>query len=70
MRNVLADLALESQAATLLMMELGSAFERADADPLAAAWKRIVTPAAKFWVCKRTIEATGEAMEVWGGNGY
>lgn len=70
MRNVLADLALESQAATLLMMELGDAFERADVDPLAAAWKRIVTPAAKFWVCKRTIEATGEAMEVWGGNGY
>ena len=70
MRNVLADLALESQAATLLMMELGGAFERADTDPLAAAWKRIVTPAAKFWVCKRAIEATGEAMEVWGGNGY
>jgi len=70
MRNVLADLALESQAATLLMMELGNAFERADVDPLAAAWKRIVTPAAKFWVCKRAIEATGEAMEVWGGNGY
>jgi putative acyl-CoA dehydrogenase len=70
MRNVLADLALESQAATLLMMELGSAFERAETDPVAAAWKRIVTPAAKFWVCKRTLEATGEAMEVWGGNGY
>ncbi|MBB1630872.1 acyl-CoA dehydrogenase family protein [Cupriavidus sp. UME77] len=70
MRNVLADLALESQAATLLMMELAHAFERADADPLSAAWKRIVTPAAKFWVCKRAIEVTGEAMEVWGGNGY
>ncbi|MGD7412749.1 acyl-CoA dehydrogenase family protein, partial [Ralstonia pseudosolanacearum] len=70
MRNVLADLALESQAATLLMMALGDAFERAEADPVAAAWKRIVTPAAKFWVCKRAIEATGEAMEVWGGNGY
>ncbi len=70
MRNVLADLALESEAATLLMMELSHAFEHADTDPLAAAWKRVVTPAAKFWVCKRTIEATGEAMEVWGGNGY
>ncbi|AOZ04887.1 acyl-CoA dehydrogenase family protein [Cupriavidus malaysiensis] len=70
MDNVLADLALESTAATLLMMELAHAFERADGDALASAWKRVVTPAAKFWVCKRTIEATGEAMEVWGGNGY
>ena len=70
MRNVLADLALESEAAALLMMELSRAFEHADDDPLAAAWKRIVTPAAKFWICKRTLEATGEAMEVWGGNGY
>ncbi|MBY4896668.1 acyl-CoA dehydrogenase family protein [Cupriavidus sp. AU9028] len=70
MRNVLADLALESEAAMLLMMTLGHAFEQAGSDPLANAWKRIVTPAAKFWVCKRTIEATGEAMEVWGGNGY
>ncbi|HWJ93929.1 MAG TPA: acyl-CoA dehydrogenase family protein, partial [Telluria sp.] len=34
------------------------------------AWRRIVTPAAKYWVCKRTLEFTGEAMEVWGGNGY
>jgi putative acyl-CoA dehydrogenase len=70
MRNVLADLALESEAAVLLMMELAQAFERADTDPLAATWKRLVTPAAKFWICKRAIEATGEAMEVWGGNGY
>ncbi|MBY4946271.1 acyl-CoA dehydrogenase family protein [Cupriavidus respiraculi] len=73
MRNVLADLALESEAATLLTMELAHAFEHAEgeaADPVAAAWKRIVTPAAKFWICKRTLEATGEAMEVWGGNGY
>lgn len=70
MRNVLADLALESDAATLLMMTLADAFERADDDPLAAAWKRVVTPAAKFWICKRALEATGEAMEVWGGNGY
>ncbi|RLK35934.1 acyl-CoA dehydrogenase family protein [Cupriavidus plantarum] len=70
MRNVLADLALESEAATLLMMALADAFERADTDPLAAAWKRVLTPAAKFWICKRALEATGEAMEVWGGNGY
>ena len=70
MRNVLADLALESAAATQMMMALANAFEHADDDPLAAAWKRVMTPAAKFWICKRALEATGEAMEVWGGNGY
>jgi putative acyl-CoA dehydrogenase len=69
MRNVLADLALESEAATRLMLKLASAFDQPD-DPLQRAWRRIVTPAAKFWVCKRAIEFTGECMEVWGGNGY
>ncbi|GJG96027.1 acyl-CoA dehydrogenase family protein [Cupriavidus pauculus] len=70
MRNVLADLALESEAATQMMMALAHAFEHADDDPQAAAWKRVMTPAAKFWICKRALETTGEAMEVWGGNGY
>ncbi|BAN24448.1 acyl-CoA dehydrogenase domain protein [Caballeronia insecticola] len=73
MRNVLADLALESEAATLLFMRLAGAFEQSAApggSPQARAWRRIVTPAAKFWVCKRALEFTGEAMEVWGGNGY
>ena len=69
MRNVLADLALESEAATVLFMRLAGAFENS-ARPEDRAWRRIVTPAAKFWVCKRTLEFTGEAMEVWGGNGY
>jgi putative acyl-CoA dehydrogenase len=70
MRNVLADLALESEAATLLFMRLARAFEDAASAPEERAWRRIVTPAAKYWVCKRTLEFTGEAMEVWGGNGY
>jgi putative acyl-CoA dehydrogenase len=69
MRNVLADLALESEAATMLFMRLAGAFEHSSA-PEERAWRRIVTPAAKFWVCKRALEFTGEAMEVWGGNGY
>ncbi|MBC7501338.1 MAG: isovaleryl-CoA dehydrogenase, partial [Herminiimonas sp.] len=69
MRNVLADLALESEAATLLMLRLARAFESPD-DPLQRAWRRIITPAAKFWICKRTLEFTGECMEIWGGNGY
>jgi putative acyl-CoA dehydrogenase len=73
MRNVLADLALESEAATLLFMRLAGAFGTSAAAGGAAqerAWRRLVTPAAKFWVCKRALEFTGEAMEVWGGNGY
>ncbi|SAK50445.1 acyl-CoA dehydrogenase [Caballeronia pedi] len=73
MRNVLADLALESEAATVLFMRLAGAFERSavpDSALAERAWRRIVTPAAKFWVCKRALEFTGEAMEVWGGNGY
>jgi putative acyl-CoA dehydrogenase len=69
MRNVLADLALESEAAIVLFMRLAGAFENS-AKPEERAWRRIVTPAAKFWVCKRALEFTGEAMEVWGGNGY
>jgi putative acyl-CoA dehydrogenase len=69
MRNVLCDLALESEAATTLMLRLAHAFDAPD-DPLQRAWKRIVTPAAKFWICKRALEFTGECMEVWGGNGY
>jgi len=75
MQNVLADLALESEAATALFMHLAHAFEESDgvsgaASTEARAWRRIVTPAAKFWVCKRALAFTGEAMEVWGGNGY
>ncbi|KVD47692.1 DNA alkylation response protein [Burkholderia ubonensis] len=69
MRTVLADLALESEAALALAMRLAAAFERDDT-PGERAWKRIVTPAAKFWVCKRAVELTGEVMEVFGGNGY
>jgi len=69
MRNVLCDLALESEAASYLMLKLAQALDHPD-DPLQKAWKRILTPAAKFWICKRTLEFTGECMEVWGGNGY
>ena len=62
MQNVLSDLALESASATLLMLQLASAFEHPD-DPLQRAWRRIVTPTAKFWICKRALEFTGECME-------
>lgn len=69
MRAVLADLALESEAALVLAMRLAQSFEQ-DTTPAQRAWKRIMTPAAKFWVCKRAVELTGEALEVFGGNGY
>ncbi|HEY1395394.1 acyl-CoA dehydrogenase family protein [Roseateles sp.] len=69
MRAVLADLALESEAAMQLSLRLAHAFEHQD-DPRERTWMRLVTPAAKFWVCKRAVELTGEAMEVLGGNGY
>jgi putative acyl-CoA dehydrogenase len=69
MRNVLSDLALESEAATLLMLRLARSIE-SPSDPIERAWRRILTPAAKFWICKRALEFTGECMEVWGGNGY
>jgi putative acyl-CoA dehydrogenase len=69
MQNVLADLALESEAAILLMLRLAKAMESPE-DTMEKAWRRILTPAAKFWVCKRALAFTGECMEVWGGNGY
>ena len=69
MRNVLADLALESEAATALALRLARAFE-AGTDPASLALARVLTPAAKFWICKRTPVLVAEAMEVLGGNGY
>jgi putative acyl-CoA dehydrogenase len=68
MRSVLADLVLESEAATALSMRLARAFE-GDA-PSETALRRALTPAAKFWVCKRGCELAAEAMEILGGNGY
>jgi len=65
MQSVLADLALESEAAMRLMLRLARGFENGE-----PAWQRLMTPAAKLWVCKRAIECTGEAMELLGGNGY
>ncbi|QIC65208.1 acyl-CoA dehydrogenase family protein [Acinetobacter schindleri] len=65
---VLVDLALETEAAIQLSFYLASCYENDDA--LSLAWKRIMTPASKFWICKRAVELTGETMEVFGGNGY
>lgn len=44
--------------------------DHAKENALSQAWIRLMTPAAKFWICKRAVELAGEAMEVFGGNGY
>lgn len=68
MQVVLADMALESEAATVLALRLARSFD--SDEPLDQAYRRILTPAAKFWICKRAVGVTAECMEVWGGNGY
>jgi putative acyl-CoA dehydrogenase len=70
MLNVLADLALESEAATVLCLRVARAIDGAGHDREAAALKRIGTALAKFYVCKRAPAAVGEALECLGGNGY
>ena len=69
MQSLLCDLAIESEAALWLGMALAHAVTQQN-DPVQKAFLRIVAPAAKFWVCKRSIAAIAECMEVWGGNGY
>jgi putative acyl-CoA dehydrogenase len=70
MREVLADLALDVDAATALVMRLARAYDFAASDPQEAARARLLTPAVKYWVCKRASGVIGEAMECLGGNGY
>jgi putative acyl-CoA dehydrogenase len=70
MRAVLADLALEVEGAVALVMRLARAFDLAATDPREAAYARLVTPAAKYWVCKTAPSFIYEAMECLGGNGY
>jgi putative acyl-CoA dehydrogenase len=70
MRNVLADLLLESEAATLLAMRLARSFDARESDPEERAFCRIATAVAKYWLCKRSPVQVGEALECLGGNGY
>ena len=69
MQNVVADLAVEVEAATALAVRLAAAVDDAT-DPHEAALRRIALPLAKFWVCKRTPAMVAEALECLGGNGY
>jgi putative acyl-CoA dehydrogenase len=77
MRNVLADLSLESEAATALAMRLARAYDEAHADAQAGEdtsdaqlFKRLATAVGKYWVCKRAPNHAFEALECLGGNGY
>jgi len=71
MQNVLADLALESEAATLTFLRLAQACDRSAEDyERGSALKRIGTAVAKYWVCKRAAPHAAEALECLGGNGY
>ncbi|WP_063631529.1 acyl-CoA dehydrogenase family protein, partial [Streptomyces himastatinicus] len=71
MRNVLADLAVESEAATTLAMRLATALDRAEAgDAGEAALRRLGLAVSKYWVCKRGATHAAEALECLGGNGY
>ena len=69
MMNVLADMALESEAATALSLRLARAFD-AQEDEAEGLLRRLLTPVAKLWICKRCPTLVAEAMEAHGGNGY
>ncbi len=70
MQNVLADLCLEAEAATLLVMRLARAFDAREDDAAERGFARLATAIAKYWVCKRAPSQVNEALECLGGNGY
>jgi len=70
MRNVLADLCLESEAATALALRLAHAFDRSREDAREQKFARIATAIAKYWITKRAPAVVAEALECLGGNGY
>jgi putative acyl-CoA dehydrogenase len=69
MKNVLADLAIESEAATVLVLRLAHAFDEQE-NEAEGELRRLLTPAVKYWICKRGPPLAAEAMEVLGGNGF
>ena len=70
MQNVLADLAVESEAATVTAMRLARAYDDAGADERETLFKRLATAVSKYWICKRGPVHAVEALECFGGNGY
>ena len=72
MKNVLADMAIESEAAMALALRLAKAIDTTEngSDAHETVMRRVLTPIAKFWICKRGSMLAQEAMECLGGNGY
>lgn len=70
MRNVLADLALESEAATAFALHVAGAVDRAPHDAGEAAFARVATAIGKYWICRRAPAVVNEAQECLGGAGY
>ena len=71
MQNVLADLCVESEAATISALRLARSYDDSIAgDPQAEAFKRIANPVLKYWICKREPAHLAECLECLGGNGY
>jgi putative acyl-CoA dehydrogenase len=70
MRNVLADLCIESEAATVLAMRLARAYDEAAEDEAAQGFKRLATAVSKYWVCQRAPAHAFESLQCLGGNGY
>jgi putative acyl-CoA dehydrogenase len=70
MQNVLADLCVESEAATLTAMRLARAYDESGLDEEQMLFKRLATAVSKYWICKSAVWIVGEALECFGGNGY
>ncbi len=70
MQNVLADLAVEWEAATTLMLRLARGYDDGTENPQARAFTRLATAVGKYWVCKRGPAMVYEALECLGGGGY
>ena len=70
MQNVLADLCVESEAATITGMRLARAYDEAGGDERENLFKRLATAVSKYWICKRGAAHAHEALECFGGNGF
>jgi putative acyl-CoA dehydrogenase len=70
MQNVLADLCIESEAATLTAMRLARAYDESASSEEEMLFKRLGTAVSKYWICKSAVWIVGEALECFGGNGY
>ncbi|MFT7113041.1 MAG: putative acyl-CoA dehydrogenase [Porticoccaceae bacterium] len=70
MTNVLADMAVEVEASTLLALRVAKATDYLDIDPIQKAFARVTTPMAKFFNCSRVVAVANEALQCHGGNGF